>query len=981
MSDLKEQIRQAKGKARLIEAELRLAALERYRRRLTESYEAWEWLDGYASIIDRMRGPDRDFMLPVSTAADRRHGDNWPFWRTWLEHGRHRAAARLLCGMGTQADGVLGGLCAYVVHQGFKYTASARKGADAPPELVKAVQGAIDDFSKRNAWPELEQELFRRSRRDGEYFLRHFDADGDLAVRVVEPEQVLDAPHLSPEEGKYGVITDADDRERVEAFWVCYDGDAGDGEEVPADEVVHVKVNVDRTVKRGMTDFAFDTHDTIRSAQRLLEAMAEGAAIQASIALVRSHQGSGKEQVEDFVGSLASSARLNATTGRTEHEQRYYPGMIVDMPEGMSYSPTPFGANAQGFTVVSQAVLRAAGVKWNAPEWLISGDASNNNYASSITAESPFVKRCEQFQQLYGQAGVRSVEAAVRARCDAGRLIAGGRAWSWREVRQLVEIGFVAPTVQARNKLQEAQENSVYLQAKIKSPQTVSGEIGLDYDDEQTRIEEHAERTGGLGGLLGLPGPDGEPPDDQGGDDAEAGLGELLGLQESVVPNKTGRGCHDDRTGHPAACHPGKKIGQLYGRDTGVQASDESVARSKPYKVGIGARLEDLAERMVDRVEDSFILMKNGEQTPEEHRDFVRQFGAKLEAEMSATVGRRVAAWFKWGVNQFGDRARRLDSGRQLQHTARKAQAQAAEAVRGLLAGLDEAGEDPGVRVRMAGLKEKLRAIALEVNADVYGFLDEIEQFGHASTYDHLADPKSPEDERDFLPPDRLREFDPSDEWEAAVPEALKGIGYGSEGIGRGYVLDGRPMSKAEAGAVAEYTGDGYRAVNDMLRGAGAASTKAKRLHKQLQGLFGRLKTADRPLPVYRGLSLAPGQSIELLRQLKAAQESGEAVRFAGYSSCTTNPDIATKAYSEGGKDRKPGGSGNDIVFEIACRKGLRIGALSADDPVEGQYSEDEVLLDHDTPLRVAAIREVPFKDHETGEVTKHAVVQLIQEA
>ena len=55
-----------------------------------------------------------------------------------------------------------------------RFQALAAPGEAAPPGIVEGVQRAIDEFSDLNGWPGLQQELFKRRRRDGEYFLRHF---------------------------------------------------------------------------------------------------------------------------------------------------------------------------------------------------------------------------------------------------------------------------------------------------------------------------------------------------------------------------------------------------------------------------------------------------------------------------------------------------------------------------------------------------------------------------------------------------------------------------------------------------------------------------------------------------------------------------------------------------------------------------------------------------------------------------------------
>ncbi|HEX5271641.1 MAG TPA: phage portal protein, partial [Gemmataceae bacterium] len=451
---------------------------------------------------------------------------------------RLRASARLICTLSTLAGGALRGLRSYVVGEGFTWRASARDDS-VPKELVGAVQAAIDDFSDANEWPELQQELFMRSRRDGEYFLRNFDdSNGTLVVRTVEPEQVLEPVNYIPDTDSFGVFNDIDDLQTITGFWVSYDGDSGNGEEVDAQDMVHVKCNVDRMVKRGLTDFSYDAYDNLKSAGRLLENMTEGGAIQASIALLRQHEGSSSSVVSDFVTAAADYQQTNVMTGATQNVERFYPGKIVDAPKGMQITSPAFGTNPQNFVSVLQASLRAVAVRWNAPEWLVSGDASNNNYSSSITAESPFVKTCKCEQRFYGTRYRRTVWDAVRVRCEAGRLRAGGRTYTYEEVRALVDIQGEPPTIEVRNKQEEASTNATYVQARVKSVQTTQQELGLDSDQEARNIEEWDERFGGQGQQLPMPGQagaDGEgSPFDQGGQTGQSGADSTSELRASV---------------------------------------------------------------------------------------------------------------------------------------------------------------------------------------------------------------------------------------------------------------------------------------------------------------------------------------------------------------------------------------------------------------------------------------------------------------
>jgi len=627
MNDTRTRLREVRQQARLIRAELELGQLRRAQaqhKRLLEDQEAWEWISTYNEIIDRLRGPERDLILPVSTYSDRRFGCFWPFWRTWVEHARLRASARILCTMSTLASGAIRGLTNYVIGEGY-VTRAAPKAASTPKALVAAASEVLDDFERANDWRLLQRELFANSRRDGEVFLREFpQSDGILLLRQVLPEQILEPPDRDLATASFGILNHADDIENPLAYWVCLDGDAGRGEEVDAREIYHLKLNVDRYVKRGLTDFSFDTYDTLKGAQRLIENLSEGSAVQAAIALIRQHDQSISSEVSDFVGSIADYVESNPYGGPDTNVQRFYPGSIHDIPKGYNYVAPPFAANAQGFVSVVQAVLRSVAVRWNAPEWLISGDASNNNYSSSITAESPFVKGCKAEQWRYQVLFTRTAWRAMRCACDMGRLRAMGRRWSFEEVRRAIDLQVEPPTIEVRNKQEEAQVNAMYIQARVKSIQTVQQELGLDSEQELQNIEEWEEKTGGQGEGLPMPGEEKggaagdlqallgpEGGEEEGGGEAVSypeSLAESL-LAEACVPNKSGRGYHDSRTGRP--CRPTPK--ELHGHAIkGHQAAVADWKKADRAADAIGKRMQK-RQMLLDRAEKALKGAKAGQ--------------------------------------------------------------------------------------------------------------------------------------------------------------------------------------------------------------------------------------------------------------------------------------------------------------------------------------------------------------------------------
>jgi len=538
---LREQLEEKRLEMETREAEIRLNRLEHVRNRserlarlvegpvapvpassptprsLTESVNNTDYaLTAYADLINRFT--DSGIApYPLTSIADRRWGHNWPFWRSENELAIWRARGRLLCGMSANAQGLQNGLDSYIIGKGFKWEFKPKKGSVIDKGIVEQGQRLLDDFLEKNRWSQFERESRNRGGEDGEVFIRMFpNTDGTMSVRFIEPEQVRDLSRHGVD-GTYGIVTKPDDINEVVSYSVSYvapGGSAkeGDDEDVPAADIVHIKRNVKSGVKRGLTDFSFGTADAFENASKLLRNMGLGAAVQAAIAGIRQHDVATSAQVDTFLAVDTAYQQQNPGTGQTDSYQVLDAGSFLDIPKGQNYVPPPGAANGPAHLSIQQALLRTAGARYNAPEWLCSGDASNGNYASSLTAESPFVKSCESEQHFYGKHFKLVITAFTLNAVKAGLIP--------DYFLDLVDVTYTPPRVQTRNAAEEATTSDVYLRNKVTSPQIVAAQQGLEWDQVEADWEEYEERFGAAPSPLpGMDdGSDDELGDDDGGD-------------------------------------------------------------------------------------------------------------------------------------------------------------------------------------------------------------------------------------------------------------------------------------------------------------------------------------------------------------------------------------------------------------------------------------------------------------------------------
>ena len=458
------QLREQRRHNRLLAEQMRGRRLER-QHQLLEAQLAYDWVQPYSDLLDRLRNGEPEIAGPTAV-WNRRYGRNYPLFQSEQELNLLRAPARILCATNSYAIGLLEGLTSYVIGSGYTYRVTPTDPS-VPPGLVEAGQDILDEFADRTEWfggelPGLEEELFWRSCEDGEYFLGHYCLeDGRTDVRTFEPEQVTQPPGGDQREWLFGIRTEPDDVQKPLGYYVYFGEDSSDGEEMSPEQVTHFRRNVKRWIKRGLTDFSFDTLDTLNLAGRLRVSLGEGAAEQAAIVSVMQYETGTQQEVQAFLDGDADFQELDPLTQTLQDVKRQKKGSHLHIPKGQQYASPPNAQNGNTHLAILSMCIRGAGVRWNAPEWLGSADASNTNYASSLTAESPFVRTVRRRQRAYGSAFRRTWWAVLRNWCERrGGIKAGGRLYSWQDVQRYLDIHVEPPSPETRNKQEEAQRGS-----------------------------------------------------------------------------------------------------------------------------------------------------------------------------------------------------------------------------------------------------------------------------------------------------------------------------------------------------------------------------------------------------------------------------------------------------------------------------------------------------------------------------------------
>lgn len=417
---------------------------------------------------------------------DREAGKLRPIYETETDLDDLRAISRVVAESTPAGIGALLNLTNYVIGKGFSYKVQPVKGTD-DKATVDEVQRIVDDFLEANRWCMVrERELFRRSVRDGEYFLGLWASEGCTKVRIIDPERIRE-PQQAPDHGhswSFGIDVDADDTETVHGYHVLWDSLDGQLDYLPAEQVVHVKRNVDSGIKRGVSDF-FAVNGELQAAKKLLRNMVKGGSVQAAIAYIVQHvAGTTTAQIEALRQTNATMkyTHTDSVSTKTRYVVEDRAGTRLDVGKGQEYKGSPLGNGeaANAFVGILQAGLRSIGSRWAMPEYMISGDASNANYNSSKEAGTPFVKNCETEQAGSCDDYRRVIWIVIKNACAAGRI-----AKRFEDVRRLVDIQVEPPAVVIRDADKETARRDILNRSGILSDKTWAAQEGLDLDMER----------------------------------------------------------------------------------------------------------------------------------------------------------------------------------------------------------------------------------------------------------------------------------------------------------------------------------------------------------------------------------------------------------------------------------------------------------------------------------------------------------------
>jgi hypothetical protein len=462
----------------------------------------------------------------VMGRTSHRGGIDFPYYTSEEDLDRYRAVSRDCVKTNDNARGLLGGLRRYTLGSGATVRVSPKdKTSEVARDRAAAAQAFIDAFNRRNKMRARTKDFFNFAHRDGEGVWRLFpNGDGTTDLRHVWPEQIRQPPGADVEEYTFGVKRDPEDAEtRSEYSIYPFTEVSHTPDLVPASEIVYFGPNSEPGLPRSLPDFIFGTGDSLDLADKLADAMGAGSKQQADIAYIREHSKQNPaSSVRAFPTADATYQQTNVLTGQAENVKVSRPGTIIDTTENTKFLPSPYAASVSGHLEVFQMLCRRAHARWNAPEWLGTSFSQEVNFASSLTAESPFVLTVTEEQSDHCELQEDMYERVLAIGIAAGRL--------QRDTLDLVEVKVTLPSPQARDKDKEASRTKTELENGTISPQTACEEAGREFHKIAAERKEVGLPPVGTQAPQGGPGdqpPDGDGPGEPDAPDAPPDPGDF----------------------------------------------------------------------------------------------------------------------------------------------------------------------------------------------------------------------------------------------------------------------------------------------------------------------------------------------------------------------------------------------------------------------------------------------------------------------
>lgn len=393
-----------------------------------------------------------------------------------------RTQARELTRSNPYACNILRLLEVYVAGPGLKLVHQLRDQRSDDPsleELLRLADRLWADFLTRNERHYSFREHARRAWRDGECLIRKFShVAWPPDVRFVDPETI--GPTREHPESQ-GILTDEDDVETPLWYLRIEPGTDTLLEQIDARDVLHTRMGVDSNQKRGVTILT-PVLESLACFKAWSETELAARKLQSSIVLWRKVAGGSAGSAASFATDSAIEDFRDPSIPTT----RLQPGSVLTTGNSTEIQFLQPDTNYADAVPLGRLLLLNAAAGSGLPEFMLTSDASNASYASTMIAEGPAVKMFQAQQQLFAQEFTRLWRWTMRNAIASGLLPP--------DFLQQIVAKWCFPELVNRDRPRERHVDTRMVQANIISRAEVARREGVDPEVMQRELENELPR-------------------------------------------------------------------------------------------------------------------------------------------------------------------------------------------------------------------------------------------------------------------------------------------------------------------------------------------------------------------------------------------------------------------------------------------------------------------------------------------------------
>ena len=274
--------------------------------------------------------------------------------------------------------------------RGHTYRAAPRKGQVPRPRSSPPSKPTSTSSSSQQLAPR-QQEIVRRRDRDGEAFLRFFPApDGSTRVRFVEPDQVSAPPEQAGNPAARSAFSP------LATMWKPCWAISSMASSIDAAESSIARPTSMPTCTAACR-CSYPVRKNLRRAEKLLRNMSVVAEIQSAIALIRKPSPSHRHRraaIRRQPGRLPTGGTPGVNDGRGDELRSAATAparFSTPTPASITTSPPRDSTPATSWPCCKPSCAPIAS-RLVMPEFMLTSDASNANYASTMVAEGPAMR-------------------------------------------------------------------------------------------------------------------------------------------------------------------------------------------------------------------------------------------------------------------------------------------------------------------------------------------------------------------------------------------------------------------------------------------------------------------------------------------------------------------------------------------------------------------------------------------------------------